>query len=46
MRLSGVRADYITRMAQCDPLELGFHLIDETSKDEQTPGRRYYVLSS
>jgi transposase len=32
-------AKFIERMAQYEPLELGF--IDETSKDEQTPGRRY-----
>lgn len=34
-----LRAAFIARMAQYDPSELGF--IDETSKDERTPGRRY-----
>jgi hypothetical protein len=33
------RADFISRMAQFDPEELGF--IDEVSKDERTVGRRY-----
>ncbi|KAH7903186.1 hypothetical protein BJ138DRAFT_974953, partial [Hygrophoropsis aurantiaca] len=32
------RADFVRRMAQYDPEELGF--IDETSKDERTLGRR------
>jgi hypothetical protein len=32
-------AAFIARIAQYDPSELGF--IDETSKDERTPGRRY-----
>jgi transposase len=34
-----LRAQFIARMAQFDPDELGF--IDEVSKDERTVGRRY-----
>ena len=34
-----IRAQFIARMAQFDPEELGF--IDEVSKDERTIGRRY-----
>ncbi|KAG2055271.1 hypothetical protein BDR06DRAFT_989193, partial [Suillus hirtellus] len=34
-----LRAEFIAFMAQYDPQELGF--IDETSKDERTPSRRY-----
>jgi hypothetical protein len=34
-----LRADFIARMAQYDPEELGF--IDEMSKDERSVGRRY-----
>ena len=34
-----LRADFITRMAQFAPEELGF--IDEVSKDERTVGRRF-----
>lgn len=33
------RAEFIARMAQYSPDEIGF--IDETSKDERTTGRRY-----
>jgi hypothetical protein len=38
-RNENLRAEFIARMAQYDPTELGF--VDETSKDERTPGRRY-----
>jgi transposase len=38
-RNEGRRADFIGRMAQYSPEELGF--LDETSKDERTVGRRY-----
>ena len=38
-RNEALRADFIARMAQYDPEELGF--IDEVSKDERTVGRRY-----
>ena len=38
-RNEGLRAEFIARMAQYDPEELGF--IDEVSKDERTVGRRY-----
>ncbi|OJA14533.1 hypothetical protein AZE42_13964, partial [Rhizopogon vesiculosus] len=34
-----LRAEFVARMAQYDPSELGF--IDEMSKDERTPGRCY-----
>jgi transposase len=38
-RNEALRADFIARMAQFYPEELGF--IDEVSKDERTVGRRY-----
>ena len=38
-RNEALRADFISRMAQFYPEELGF--IDEVSKDERTVGRRY-----
>jgi transposase len=38
-RNEALRADFIARMAQFFPEELGF--IDEVSKDERTVGRRY-----
>jgi transposase len=38
-RNEALRADFIARMAQFSPEELGF--IDEVSKDERTVGRRY-----
>ena len=38
-RNEGLRANFISRMAQFSPEELGF--IDEVSKDEHTVGRRY-----
>lgn len=34
-----LRNDYMRRMAQYSPEQLGF--LDETSKNDKTPGRRY-----